>query len=384
MRRARHREVEQSPGTAGVVRLDRTTPRLTARLRPGDIAVLDHVDLDGPTAQALVSRGVAAVVNASPSTSGRYPNRGPAVLVGAGIPLLDNVGAGVFTDLSEGKVVRVEGDALWAGERRIATGVLQDELTVATATDQARSGLAAQLADLTANATGFLLDERDLLLEGERVPSLRTPIEGRPVLLVASGYGEQEQLRRLRTWCRTHRPVLVGVDAGGDALLTAGLWPEVLVGDPASMSEAALRAARDVVVPEGCARSARCEELGVGLTSFATGAAHEDMALLLAGHAGATLLVVAGYPAALEDLLDRGRDGAASSVLTRLTLGDRIVTASALGATVATSRIWPGVLLLVLSALVLTLALLFVIAPYGVDVSLLSARWDELLTQLTW
>src|SRR5918997_2474874 len=81
----------------GLVRLDRRTKNLTKRLRPGEIAVLHHADLDRVSAEALVQAGVAAVVNAVPSVSGRYPNPGPGILMDAGIPLIDDVGDEIFT-----------------------------------------------------------------------------------------------------------------------------------------------------------------------------------------------------------------------------------------------------------------------------------------------
>ena len=78
----RGRTQEAGPGVAGTARLDRRTKNLTKRLRPGDIAVIDHVDIDRVSADALVGCKVAAVVNAAPSISGRYPNLGPEILLG--------------------------------------------------------------------------------------------------------------------------------------------------------------------------------------------------------------------------------------------------------------------------------------------------------------
>src|SRR3954452_1211618 len=81
------------PGTfSGIARLDRRTKRLVGRLRPGDIAVIDHVDIDRVAADSLVAVGVAAVLNVKPSISGRYPNLGPEVLIQAGIVLVDDLG----------------------------------------------------------------------------------------------------------------------------------------------------------------------------------------------------------------------------------------------------------------------------------------------------
>src|SRR3954466_4777937 len=98
----RSRRGEALPGVSGIARLDRRTKDLTKRLRPGDIAVIDHVDLDRVSADALVGCRVAAVVNAAPTISGRYPNLGPEILLAAGIPLLDNVGIDVFATVREG------------------------------------------------------------------------------------------------------------------------------------------------------------------------------------------------------------------------------------------------------------------------------------------
>lgn len=202
----------ERPGVVGAVRIDRSSVRLLARVEAGDVAVLDHLDLDALTAEGLVLRGVAAVVNACPSTSGRYPNLGPQVLMDAGIPLLDAVGDQVFGSLRDGSVVRVDGDTLWRGDQAIATGVRQDQDSVAAATAMARAGLAAQLADLVSNTTGFLLDERDLLLEGRGVPVLRTALADRSVLVVAPGHDAAAELALLRSWRRKHRPVVVAVD----------------------------------------------------------------------------------------------------------------------------------------------------------------------------
>src|SRR5829696_10425051 len=127
----RGRGQDTGPGVAGTVRLDRRTKNLTKRLQPGDIAVIDHVDIDRVSADALVGCKVAAVVNAAPSISGRYPNLGPEILLEAGIPLLDDVGREVFTRLKEGTHVRVEGTQLLAEDGTVlAEGIAQDDETV--------------------------------------------------------------------------------------------------------------------------------------------------------------------------------------------------------------------------------------------------------------
>jgi len=362
--------------------MDRSTARLLGRLEPGDIAVLDHVDLDAATAEGLVACGVAAVVNAAPSISGRYPNLGPGVLVDAGIPLLDAVGEDVFRTVREGRQVRLDGASLWVGDERVASGSRQDAASVAASGSQARAGLAAQLSDLVANATGFLLDERDLLLEGVGIPTCTTEMAGRHVLVVAGAYDAEQELSLLRSYRRERRPVVVGVDGGADLLLSHKIVPDLVVGDLSLMSDKALVAAREVVA-RGAA-PARAEDLGVTVTPFLTAAGSEDMALLLADRAGAAVVVVVGFPSTVEQLLDRGRAGASSSLLVRAGMGERVVGAHAAALLGAPRFPLAAALLLVLSAAVaLGVAMAFV-GSTGFDASLLDERWRAVVEQLPW
>lgn len=363
----------------GVARVGRVTPKLLKRVRPGDVVVLDQVDLDAATAEQLVSRGVSAVVNASPSTSGRYPNLGPAVLVEAGIALLDDVGEDVFRAVADGEPVRLEGGTVVVRDLVVARGQVQDSASVAASAEHARAGLAAQLSDLTANATGLLLDERELLLEGVGIPSLTTPLRGRHVVVVTGGY--DGDLRALRGYRREHRPVLVGVDGGADLLLARGLAAEVVVGDPTVMSDKAVRRARDVVVRLDAPGRSRLEALGAHAVSFRTQAPSEDMALLLVAAQSPALVVAAGLPLSVEHLLDRGRSGSASALLTRLHVGERLVSPVAAAELVPDRPVWPALLLLLLAVVAAVLTIL-TITPHGFDPALLDRRWAALLDRL--
>ena len=81
--------VDPAAPITGPVRSDRRTKDLVTRLEPGDVAVIDHLDIDTVAAESLVAAQPAAVLNAAESSSGRYPNEGPLLLLRAGIPLVD-------------------------------------------------------------------------------------------------------------------------------------------------------------------------------------------------------------------------------------------------------------------------------------------------------
>src|SRR5215218_8933718 len=319
----RGRTQETDAGVAGTARLDRRTKNLTKRLRPGDIAVIDHVDIDRVSADALVGCKVAAVVNAAPSISGRYPNLGPEILLEAGIPLLDDVGREVFTRLKEGTHVRVEGTQLLADDGSVlAEGAAQDRSSVE---------LSVQLEAFAANTMEYMKRERALLLDGVGVPDVATEIDGRHVLVVVRGYDYKEDLQALRPYIRDYRPVLIGVDGGADALVEAGYSPDMIIGDMDSVSDDVLRSGAEVVVhayADGRAPGlARVQDLGVEAITFPASATSEDIAMLLADEKGARLIVAVGTHATLVEFLDKGRGGMASTFLTRLRLGGKLVDA---------------------------------------------------------
>ncbi len=319
------------PGATGPVRVDPRTKDLTKRLKPGDIAIINHVDIDQVAADALVAKKPAAIVNAAPSTSGRYPNRGPVIILEAGIPLVDGVGTAVMTALEEGKVARVDGNALFVGDTMVAEGVEQTDATVEASQQEARAGLAVQMEAFAANTMEYLRKERDLLLDGVGVPDITTDLDGKQVLIVVRGYHYKEDIATLRSYIREYRPVLIGVDGGADALLEAGYQPSLIVGDMDSVSDAALRCGAEIVVHayrDGKAPGLeRVEALGVTPVVFPATGTSEDVAMLLADDKGAELIVAVGTHATLVEFLDKGRSGMASTFLTRLRVGGKLVDA---------------------------------------------------------
>jgi uncharacterized membrane-anchored protein len=378
LRRARPTEL---PGVTGVVRLDRRTKNLTKRLKPGDIAVIDHVDLDRVSAEALVDCKVAAVVNVADSISGRYPNLGPEILVEAGIPLVDGVGREVFSILHEGEQVRLDDGTLYRGTEAVAKGMSQDSKSVAELMDDARAGLSTQLEAFTANTLEYLRREKDLLLDGVGVPHIHTAMEGKHVLIVVRGYDYREDLVALKSYIREYRPVLIGVDGGADALVENGYVPDLIVGDMDSVKDETLKSGAEVVVHayrDGRAPgSERLERLGVESIEFPATGTSEDVAMLLADSKGASLIVAVGTHNSLVEFLDKGRSGMASTFITRLRVGAKLVDAKGVGR-LYRSRV--STLQVVALAAAGLFALGMALVAIGADDvlwSILRARWSD-------
>ncbi|MEU4219726.1 putative cytokinetic ring protein SteA [Actinoplanes sp. NPDC026623] len=381
----RTRSVE--PGVvSGTARLDRRTKRLVGRLRPGDIAIIDHVDIDRVAADSLVAVGVAAVLNVKPSISGRYPNLGPEVLIQAGIVLVDDLGDEVFDRISEGAVVGIDGGTVLLDGEPVASGIQQDAQTVAAAMADAREGLSVQLEAFAANTMDYLKQERDLLLDGVGVPDVQTQISGRHVLIVVRGYDYKADLDVLRPYIREFKPVLIGVDGGADALVETGYSPDIIIGDMDSVTDDVLRCGAEVIVhayPDGRAPGLdRVHGLGVPAVTFPAAATSEDLAMLLADDKGATLIVAVGTHANLVEFLDKGRGGMASTFLTRLKVGGKLVDAKGVSRLYKQNISGSSLLLLVLSAVAAMASAVAVSTVGKAYLSVVSEWWDNLVFQL--
>ena len=375
--------------TEGVARLGKRTKDLTKRLRPGEIAIIDHEDIDRVAAEALVEREPAAVLNVAASTSGRYPNAGPRILVDAGIVLVDSLGDEVFEGIRDGELIAVEGGQVRLGEVLVADGTRQDDDTIAVSQEAAREGLSEQLELFAENTMEYMLRERDLLLDGIGAPEVATRIDGRPVLIVVRGYHYKEDLATLKPFLRENRPVIIGVDGGADAVLEAGFRPDMIIGDMDSVSDRALRSGSELVVHayrDGRAPGMeRLAELGLaeGAVSFPASGTSEDIAMLLADEKGASVIVAVGTHGTLEEFLDKGRAGMSSTFLTRLRIGSKLVDAKGVSR-LYRQRISTFQLVLLALAGLAALAVALWATPGGQAlVQILFARLDGLLSWFT-
>ena len=368
----------------GLVRLDRRTKNLTKRLRPGEIAIIHHTDLDRVSAEALVECGVAAVVNAVPSVSGRYPNLGPGILMDAGIPLVDDVGDGIFTTVQEGDRLTLDGGQLLDHHGTVvAEGTLYTTEILDEQLQYAREGLSDQIEAFADNTMTYLRVEKELLLEGVGVPDVATEIEGRHVLIVVRGYDYRSDLDALRPYITEYRPLLMGVDGGADALIEAGYKPDMIIGDMDSCSDDTLRSGAELVVHayhDGRAPGMdRIQALGLSAVVFPALGTSEDAAMLLADSKGARLLVAVGTHASLVEFLDKGRAGMASTFLTRLRVGPKLVDAKGLSRIYRSQiKTWHLVLMVLSGVLALVTALLFTDVGWAMG-NLIAARIRDLV-----
>jgi uncharacterized membrane-anchored protein len=337
---------------SGPVRSGRRTKLLVKHLVQGDLALVDHTDIDRVSAEELIAAGAAAVLNCSPSSAGSYPNLGPQLLVEAGILLIDLADDSLFDLVSDGDPLvvlatgalakpgqaptsgRTIGEVLRRGEL-LAHGEVLNLAGICAETEERRREIGEALERFAHNTIDHMREERELLAGRIELPRFATDFRDRSTLVVVRGVGHQRDLRALRPFIRDMRPVIVAVDGGAEAVLEEGLTPDMIVGDMDSAGEAALRCGAELVVhcyPDGRAPGRhRLEALGVPFKLVPAPGTSQDVAMLIAAEKGARLIVSVGSQFNLVEFLDRNRKGMSSTFLTRLRIGEILVDAKGVG-----------------------------------------------------
>lgn len=328
-RRARHSQADDDPRC----RVDRSTKQLIGRLLPGEVAVISHSDVDRVAADGLIAAGVTAVINAATTATGEYPALGGMLLAQAGITIVDEVGDELFRRISEGEHLRIEGDTIWRGDDALGVGIVRDEAHFETVLEAARANFDDRLGAFARNTLHYLEDEPELITEELQLPALRVSLRRRHVLVVVRGIDYREDLAALRRsgYLTDLRPVLIGVDGGADALLDVGLTPDIIVGDFDSVSAGALNCGAQLLVHAyrgGDAPGAkRLDEAGVSYDIVEAPGTSEDLALRIAFEQRCEQLVEVGSHTSLADFFDKGRQGMASTFLTRMRVASVLVDA---------------------------------------------------------
>lgn len=352
------------PRSHGRIRLGRKTKDLVKTLNVGDIAVIGHCNIDRIAAEDLVASGVKVVLNNEPSSDGRYPNRGPLILVDAGVRLVDFPDGDLFELLAENEQVTIEGGEIKRDGTTIATGIEQLEPGLLEQFERQQAEIHHALADFAENTVTHIQEEGELLSGAIELPETRTTFRDRHVLIVVRGPNYKRDLRALRAYIRDVKPILIGVDGGADAIREAGDRPDMILGDMDSVTDQTLKSGPEVVVhaySDGRAPGAeRMVELGVDHIALPFVGTSQDVAMLMAYEKGASLIVTVGAHFNLIEFLDKDRAGMSSTFLTRLRIGEVLVDAKGVsrlynpGLTVGPLMLFLGAFLVLAAIVVLS------------------------------
>ena len=365
---------------SGRARLDRRTKNLILRIQPGEIAVIDHEDIDRVAAEGLILAKAGGVVNAARSSTGRYPNLGPLLLAAAGIPVVDDVGLAVFSKVKDGQLLEIDGTTVRRDDTVVATGVRHTLESLEAQLETARQSIGDELERFAENTLEYLRRERHLLTDSPTLPDLDVDLAGRHVLIVVRGGTDaRADLNALSAYIKEMRPVMIGVDGGADVLLDCGHTPDMVIGDFDSVSANALGVGSQLIVhayPGGTAPgAARLEQMGLRHRTFEAAGTSEDVAMLLAYEKRAELIVAVGTHASMIEFFDKGRAGMASTFLVRLKVGPILVDAKGVSRLYQSRVRTSDMILLVVAALFAMIVMVAVAQPLHVFVK---ATWFTL------
>lgn len=315
----------------GIVRKDKKTKKLINRLNPGDIALLCHRDIDEIAAISLIESKVKAVLNVEKTLSGKYPNRGPLLLNKSGIPIFEVDKTNIFDLINEGDELKIDGNKIIYKNRVISFCKIIDIYEIEKMMEIGNSNLEKELDRFIENTLEYAKKEKGLVLGKVKIPQITTKIKGKHALVVVRGKGYKRDLEAIQNYVKEVRPVLIGVDGGGDAILEFGLIPDIVIGDMDSVTDRCLKVSKEIIVhayPDGRAPGmARLNSLDINPIVFSSPGTSEDIALLLCYSKGADLIVAVGTHNNMIDFLEKGRNGMASTFLVRLKIGDKLVDA---------------------------------------------------------
>lgn len=314
----------------GRIKVDKKTKNLVKRLMPGDIAVIDHMDIDEIAAQSLIRAKVKAVINTKLSISGKYPNLGPLLLVKAGVPLLDNVGSPGLSLQDDDEIELVDNQVYLKG-KKFVQGTLLTEALVLEKMKETEANVDKELSKFVQNTLEYALLEKDIFVNGLELPEIATNFIDRHALIVVRGKNYREDLQAIKSYINEVKPILIGVDGGADALREFGFSPDIIIGDMDSVSDEALKGESELIVhayPNGKAPgNERLKKLGRKAVIFPAPGTSEDLAMIVAYEKKATLIVAVGTHSNMIDFLEKGRSGMASTLLVRMKVGSILIDA---------------------------------------------------------
>ncbi len=315
----------------GNLKKDKRTKDLAKILAPGEIAVIEHRDLDEIAALSLKDTRIRGVINLEKSISGKYPNKGPLILYEAGIPIFECDRKEIYDILEDGQVLAIENEKLIYKNEVICDALELTKKKIDALLQIGYDNIENELDDFIDNTLHYAKQEKELVTGNLEIPKIKTSFKNRHALVVVRGKDYKKDLLAVKNYINEVNPIFIGVDGGGDALLEMGYTPDIVIGDMDSVSDKCLKQSGEIIVhgyADGRAPGLeRVEELGLESILFPSPGTSEDIALLLAYSNDVDLIVAVGTHNSMIDFLEKGRKGMASTFLVRLKVGPKLIDA---------------------------------------------------------
>jgi uncharacterized membrane-anchored protein len=308
------------------------TKELIKNLEPIDIPVIYHEDIDEVAAYSLLNKKVKAVINCKKSLTGKYPAKGANILIKKGVIILDNLGEDFFNSIKSKDYINIIGKGLYINNNIYSDNItVLNEWNINQMIQKSNTRFNTELKNFINNTLEYAEKEKDIFVDPVIFPPISLEIANKQVLIVARGNDYINDLKTIKKYIEVKKPVLIGVDGGGDGLLSIGYTPDIIIGDMDSVSDECLYKTKEIIVHayiNGYAPGmGRIKKLGLKAKIFPFPGTSEDVAMLLAYENNAELIVAIGTHSNAIDFFEKGRNGMASTMLVRLKIGSKLIDA---------------------------------------------------------
>ncbi len=319
-------------GITGEVVVDEKTKELVKRLVKNQIAVLQHRQLDGVAAKDLIRKKPLAVINFSRSITSAVPSKGAELILTAGIMLFDVISNhSIFVDIEDGMEVEISPryGSLVIPEINQSAKIMPITLEYTKQNLQSAIKNYNQLfSNFLTNTLDYAIQERHAFIDPFPILHLKTDLHNRIVIIVTRGPDAFEDFTAITPYIKKVKPVLIGVDGGADIILKHGFRPQIVIGDMDSVSDQSLIVIPDRIIhsyPSGKTPGLpRLRKMNLDFQLLPFIGTSEDVAILLAYEHGVERIILVGSHSHMLDFLEKGREGMASTILTRIKVGHLI------------------------------------------------------------
>jgi len=352
----------------GYIKKDIKTKNLIKRLKPGDVPVLLHEDIDEVAAYSLIDKKVKLVINCAKSFTGKYPANGVKILIENNVEIIDDMGQEFYDNLNEGDIIEIEQNKIYINKEYICDAKYLDVQEFNKMYTESYKNMEQILEHFIQNTLEYAKQEKWFILSSLELPDIKVNMFDKHVLVVTRGIDFKKDIKAIKNYIFEVKPIIIAVDGAADALIEEGFLPHIILGDMDSVSEKALLSCKEIIVHSYTNGHApglkKVKELGLEAKTIACPGTSEDVALLLAYEKGAELIVSVGSHSNIVDFLEKGRKGMASTFLVRLKVGPKLVDAKGVSRLYSEKFNLKYFIMLFLAALIPLFAILLTTPPF--------------------
>ncbi|MDG5788677.1 putative cytokinetic ring protein SteA [Evansella sp. AB-P1] len=319
------------PYIEGKAYFGKITKQLLHHIPPHSIIIIDHEDLDIVAAEDIVRKKVLAVINRKCSMTGQLPRTGIPLLEKHNIPVFDvdlfrnrKIKKTSYVKIEEKALFYLENDS-WIKSGRITH---YNESLIAKKREQGTSNFENLYKNFAKNSLDHASLELPLFLDAINELPIYDCMVNKVVFVVARGAGVQNDVQVIKRFMKQMNCIILAVDGASTFLYEYQINPDFIIGDmdsiPTNIKAYTTQFIAHSYMDGFSPGQERLKKLSVESTSIPFPGMSEDLAIMLAYVSKANHIFTLGCRNSCVELIEKGRKGMGSTILTRMFAGEKI------------------------------------------------------------